>query len=296
MSGNNNGNKLKLGIPKGSLEANTVELFKRAGWRITYDSRSYFPDIDDDEISCSLVRAQEMSRYVEEGTLDLGLTGRDWILENDSDIQVVDDLIYSKASAGKARWVLVVRQDSPLQKIEDLQGKRISTELVNFTKRYFAERNIKVHVEFSWGATEAKVVENLVDAIVEVTETGSTIRANKLKIIHELMSTNTQLIANKAAWNDPWKRRKIEQIRILLKGSLQAMEKVGIKLNVAKENLGRVILLLPSLKAPTISSLYNEEWFAVETIIDRNVVRELIPLLQEAGGEGIIEYPLNKLI
>lgn len=296
MSSNNNGNKLKLGIPKGSLEANTVELFKRAGWRITYDSRSYFPDIDDDEISCSLVRAQEMSRYVEEGTLDLGLTGKDWILENDSDIQVVDDLIYSKASAKKARWVLVVRQDSPLRKIEDLQGKRISTELVNFTKRYFAERNIKVHVEFSWGATEAKVVENLVDAIVEVTETGSTIRANKLKIIHELMSTNTQLIANKAAWNDPWKRRKIEQIKILLKASLQAMEKVGIKLNVSKENLGRVILLLPSLKAPTISSLYNEEWFAVETIIDRNVVRELIPLLQEAGGEGIIEYPLNKLI
>jgi ATP phosphoribosyltransferase len=296
MSGNNNGGKLKLGIPKGSLEANTVELFKRAGWRITYDSRSYFPDIDDDEISCSLVRAQEMSRYVEEGTLDLGLTGRDWILENDSDVQVVDDLIYSKASAGKARWVLVVRQDSPLQKIEDLQGKRISTELVNFTKRYFAERNIDVHVEFSWGATEAKVVENLVDAIVEVTETGSTIRANKLKIIHELMSTNTQLIANRAAWNDPWKRRKIEQIKILLKSSLQALEKVGIKLNVAKDNLGRVILLLPSLKAPTISSLYNEEWFAVETIIDKNVVRELIPLLQEAGGEGIIEYPLNKLI
>lgn len=296
MSGNNNGGKLKLGIPKGSLEANTVELFKRAGWRITYDSRSYFPDIDDDEISCSLVRAQEMSRYVEEGTLDLGLTGRDWILENDSDVQVVDDLIYSKASAGKARWVLVVRQDSPLQKIEDLQGKRISTELVNFTKRYFAERNIQVHIEFSWGATEAKVVENLVDAIVEVTETGSTIRANKLKIIHELMSTNTQLIANRAAWSDPWKRRKIEQIKILLKSSLQALEKVGIKLNVAKENLGRVILLLPSLKAPTISSLYNEEWFAVETIIDKNVVRELIPLLQEAGGEGIIEYPLNKLI
>ncbi len=293
---NNNGNKLKLGIPKGSLEANTIDLFKRAGWRITYDSRSYFPDIDDDEISCSLVRAQEMSRYVEEGTLDLGLTGRDWIMENDSDVHVVDDLIYSKASAGKARWVLVVRQDSPLQKIEDLQGKRISTELVNFTKRYFAERNIKVHVEFSWGATEAKVVENLVDAIVEVTETGSTIRANKLRIIHELMSTNTQLIANKAAWDDPWKRRKIEQIKVLLKASLQAMEKVGIKLNVAKENLGRIILLLPSLKAPTISSLYNEEWFAVETIIDKNVVRELIPLLQEAGGEGIIEYPLNKLI
>lgn len=289
-------NKLKLGIPKGSLETNTVDLFKRAGWRITYDSRSYFPDIDDDEISCSLVRAQEMSRYVEEGTLDLGLTGRDWILENGSDVQVVDDLIYSKASAGKARWVLVVRDDSPLKRIEDLQGKRISTELVNFTKKYFADINIDVHVEFSWGATEAKVVENLVDAIVEVTETGSTIKANKLKIIHELMTTNTQLIANRQAWADPWKRRKMEQIKILLKSSLQAMEKVGIKLNVAKNNLGRVVLLLPSLKAPTISSLYNEEWFAVETIIDKNVVRELIPLLQEAGAEGIIEYPLNKLI
>lgn len=296
MSNNNNTPKLKLGIPKGSLEANTIDLFKRAGWRITYDSRSYFPDIDDDEIACSLVRAQEMSRYVEDGTLDLGLTGRDWVLENDSDIYVVDDLIYSKASAGKARWVLVVRQDSPLQKIEDLEGKRISTELVNFTKRYFADLDIKVHVEFSWGATEAKVVENLVDAVVEVTETGSTIKANKLRIIHELMSTNTQLIANKAAWEDPWKRRKIEQIKVLLKGSLQAMEKVGIKLNVAKDNLGRVILLLPSLKAPTISSLYDEEWFAVETIIDKNVVRELVPLLQEAGAEGIIEYPLNKLI
>ena len=288
--------KLKLGIPKGSLEANTVDLFKRAGWRITYDSRSYFPDIDDDEISCSLVRAQEMSRYIEEGTLDLGLTGRDWIMENGSDVHVVDDLVYSKASASKARWVLVVRQDSPIEKIEDLAGKRISTELVNFTKRYFADLGIKVHVEFSWGATEAKVVENLVDAIVEVTETGSTIRANKLKIIHELMSTNTQLIANKEAWADPWKKRKIEQVAILLKGSLQAMDKVGIKLNVAKENLGRVVLLLPSLKAPTISSLYNEEWFAVETIISKNVVRELIPLLQEAGAEGIIEYPLNKVI
>ncbi len=288
--------KLKLGIPKGSLEANTVDLFKRAGWRITYDSRSYFPDIDDDEISCSLVRAQEMSRYIEEGTLDLGLTGRDWIMENGSDVHVVDDLVYSKASASKARWVLVVRQDSPIEKIEDMAGKRISTELVNFTKRYFADLGIKVHVEFSWGATEAKVVENLVDAIVEVTETGSTIRANKLKIIHELMSTNTQLIANKEAWADPWKKRKIEQVAILLKGSLQAMDKVGIKLNVAKENLGRVVLLLPSLKAPTISSLYNEEWFAVETIINKNVVRELVPLLQEAGAEGIIEYPLNKLI
>jgi ATP phosphoribosyltransferase len=289
-------NKLKLGIPKGSLEANTVELFKKAGWRISYDSRSYFPDIDDEEIVCSLVRAQEMSKYVEAGNLDIGLTGKDWIIENDSKVVAVQDLVYSKTSARQARWVLVVRQDSPIQSIEDMEGKHISTELVNFTKRYFRERNINVLVEFSWGATEAKVVEGLVDAIVEVTETGSTIRANKLKIIHELMTTNTQLIASQAAWEDPWKRQKIEQIRILLKGSLQALGKVGLKLNVSKENLGRVVLLLPSLKAPTISSLYSEEWFAVETIVSAHIVRDLIPVLQEAGAEGIIEYPLNKVI
>jgi ATP phosphoribosyltransferase len=289
-------NKLKLGIPKGSLEENTVELFKRAGWRITYDSRSYFPDIDDEEIACSLVRAQEMSRYVEGGTLDLGLTGRDWIVENDSTVVTVQDLIYSKTSTRKARWVLVVREDSPIRSLEDMQGKRISTELVRFTKRYFEERNIDVQVEFSWGATEAKVVEGLVDAIVEVTETGSTIRANKLRIVHELMQTNTQIIANPSAWEDPWKRQKIEQIRTLLNGSLQALGKVGLKLNVSKENLGRVVLLLPSLKAPTISNLFSEAWFAVETIVSAGIVRDLIPLLKEAGAEGIIEYPLNKVI
>lgn len=288
--------KLKLGIPKGSLEVKTVDLFKMAGWRISYDERSYFPDIDDDEISCTLVRAQEMSRYVEDGTLDIGLTGLDWIIENDSKVVEVQDLIYSKASVRQARWVLVVRQDSPIQSIEDMEGKRISTELVKFTERYFKERNINVHVEFSWGATEAKVVEGLVDAIVEVTETGSTIKANKLRIVHELMKTNTKLIANPAAWDDPWKRKKIEQIRTLLNGSLLAMGKVGIKLNVSKENLGRVVLLLPSLKAPTISSLYSNDWYAVETIVSANIVRDLVPLLQEAGAEGIIEYPLNKVI
>jgi len=287
---------LRLGIPKGSLEVSTVDLFKRAGWRITYDSRNYFPDIDDDEITCILVRAQEMSRYVEEGILDLGLTGRDWIVENESNVVMIQDLIYSKTSTRQARWVLVVRQDSEIQSLEDMKGRRISTELVNFTKKYFRERNIDVHVEFSWGATEAKVVEGLVDAIVEVTETGSTIRANKLKIIHELMKTNTQLIANRAAWEDPWKKQKIDQIRTLLNGSLQAMGKVGLKLNVARENLGRVILLLPSLKAPTISGLYSEEWLAVETIVDISIVRDLIPLLKEAGAEGIIEYALNKVI
>jgi ATP phosphoribosyltransferase len=288
--------KLKLGIPKGSLESNTVELFKRAGWRISYDSRSYFPDIDDEDISCTLVRAQEMSKYVEDGTLDIGLTGKDWIIENNSDIVVVQDLIYSKTSPREARWVLVVREDSPISSLEDLEGKKISTELVNFTRKYFKERNINVHVEFSWGATEAKVVEGLVDAIVEVTETGSTIRANKLRIIRELMKTNTQLIANHEAWKDPWKRRKIEQIRILLKGSLGAMGKVGLKLNVSRANLERIVLLLPSLKAPTISSLHSEDWFAVETVVGKNAVRDLIPLLQEAGAEGIIEYSLNKVI
>jgi ATP phosphoribosyltransferase len=289
-------NVLKIGIPKGSLENSTVELFKKAGWRITYDNSSYFPDIDDPEISCSLVRAQEMSRYVEDGHLDMGLTGIDWIMENSSNVVAVQDLIYSKVSTRKARWVLVVRDDSPLKSIEDMEGKRISTELVNFTKKYFADRKINVHIEFSWGATEAKVVEGLVDAVVEVTETGSTIRANKLRIIHELMKTNTQLIVNRAAWNDPWKRKKIEQIRTLLMGSLLAMGKVGLKMNVSKENLGRVMLLLPSLKAPTVSNLYSDEWFALETIADAGIVRDLIPVLLEAGAQGIIEYPLNKVI
>jgi ATP phosphoribosyltransferase len=287
---------LKLGIPKGSLENNTVDLFKKAGWRISYDSRSYFPDIDDPEIVCTLVRAQEMSRYVEDGHLDLGLTGIDWILENNSDVVAVQDLVYSKVSTRQARWVLVVRDDSPYKTIEDMEGKHISTELVDFTKRYFAERKINVHVEFSWGATEAKVVDGLVDAVVEVTETGSTIKANKLRIIHELMRTNTQLIANRDAWNDPWKKKKIEQIRTLLMGSLLAMGKVGIKMNVPKENLSKVMTLLPSLKAPTISSLYSEEWVAIESVIDTGVVRDLIPRLLEAGAQGIIEYPLNKVI
>lgn len=287
---------LKIGIPKGSLEANTIDLFKRAGWRITSDSRSYFPNIDDPEIMCKLVRAQEMSRYVEDGTLDLGLTGIDWILENSSDVVVVQNLIYSKVSTQQARWVLVVREDSPYKSIKDMEGKKISTELVNFTKKYFADRNINIHVEFSWGATEAKVVEGLVDAVVEVTETGSTIKANKLKIIHELMKTNTQLIANRASWKNPWKRKKIEQISTMLTGSLQAMGKVGLKLNVAKENLDKVMSLLPSLKAPTISTLSSKKWFAIESIVDAKIMRDLIPALLEAGAQGIIEYPLNKVI
>lgn len=289
-------NLLKLGIPKGSLESNTIELFKRAGWKISYDERSYFPAVDDEEMACYLIRAQEMARYVEDGTLDLGLTGMDWIVENNAEVTVVQDLVYSKASRRQARWVLAVREDSPVTKLEDLQGKRISTELVKFTRRYFEERDIDVQVEFSWGATEAKVVEGLVDAVVEVTETGSTLRANKLKIIHELMKTNTQLIANNQAWNDPWKRRKIDQISLLLRGSFMAVTKVGLKMNVPKENLGRAILLLPSITAPTVAELYKTEWFAVDTIVDKDTVRDLIPLLREVGAEGIIEYALNKVL
>ena len=287
---------LKIGIPKGSLEANTIDLFKRAGWHISYDSRSYFPDIDDEEISCTLVRAQEMSRYVEDGTLDLGLTGRDWIVENESDVIVVQDLVYSKTSARQARWVLVVREDSPIRSIEDLAGKKISTELVNFTKRYFQQNGISVHVEFSWGATEAKVVEGLVDAIVEVTETGSTIRANKLKIIQELMKTNTQLIANRTAWEDPWKRQKIEDIVLMLRGAMAAEGKVGLMMNVERTNLEVVLSVLPALKKPTVADLSDRDWVAVNTVLDESTVRHIIPRLRAAGARGIVEYPLSKII
>jgi len=289
-------NKLKLGIPKGSLENATIELFRKSGWKIQVSSRNYFPDIDDKEMTCTLVRAQEMSRYVENGTLDVGLTGKDWIMENNSDVVVVADLIYSKVSQKPARWVLVVKENSPIKKIEDLKGKKISTELVNFTKNYFAERNIPVEVEFSWGATEAKVVEELVDAIVEVTETGSTIRANGLRIVSELMETNTQFIANKKSWKDPWKKEKIEQIALLLKGALQADGMVGLKMNIPKGKLRGVINILPCLNAPTVSNLYQKDWFSVETVISEAKVRELIPRLQKLGAEGIIEYSLNKVI
>ncbi len=287
---------LTLGIPKGSLESATIDLFKRSGWKITVYSRNYFPGIDDPEIRCIMARAQEMSRFVEQGTLDVGLTGKDWILENGSDIVVVTDLIYSKASQNPARWVLVVAKDSPVQRLEDLNGKKIYTELVQFTRRYFSERGIDVQVEFSWGATEAKVLEGLADAIVEVTETGSTIRANGLRVVEELLVTNTQLIANKAAWETPWKREKIEQIALLLTGALKAMGMVGMKLNVSKGHLDDVIKLLPSLNAPTISPLYQSDWFAVETVLEESKVRDLIPRLQKAGAEGIIEYSLNKII
>ena len=287
---------LKLGIPKGSLEKATIDLFRKAGWKILVDSRNYFPEINDKEIKCALIRAQEMSRYVEKGTLDVGLTGKDWILENGSDVVVVQDLIYSKVTQRPTKWVLVVPEDSPIKRLEDLEGKRISTELVNFTKKFFSDRNINIEVEFSWGATEAKVVEGLVDAIVEVTETGSTIRAHGLRIVHELMESNTQLIANKKSMQDTWKQKKIEQIRILLNGALQAENRVGLKMNIAEEDLDRITKILPSLKSPTIAKLYKQEWYSVETIVDKNIVRELIPKLQEAGAEGIIEYPLNKVV
>jgi len=287
---------LKLGIPKGSLESVTIDLFKKAGWKITTSSRSYFPSIDDPSIRCMLVRAQEMARYVESGTLDAGLTGKDWIMENDSDVEVVADLVYSKASFQPTRWVLAVPHDSPIRSPEDLQGKRIATELVQYTRRYFAERQIKVEVEFSWGATEAKAAEGLVDAIVEVTESGSTIRAHGLKIVWELFTSNPQIVANRAAWQQPAKREKIEQIALLLKGALTAEAKVGIKMNVPKEKLDCIVNMLPSLTAPTVSPLYKSDWFAVESVISEDVVRELIPRLIKNGAVGIIEYPLNKIV
>jgi ATP phosphoribosyltransferase len=289
-------NKLKLGIPKGSLQNATIELFKRSGWKINVNGRSYFPEINDDSIECAICRAQEMSRYVENGTMDAGLTGKDWIAENCSDVHVVTDLVYSKVSARPARWILAVPFDSPVKTLEDLSGKKIATELVGFTKRYFAERNIDVSVEFSWGATEAKPISGLADAIVEVTETGSTIQAHGLRIIHELMQTNTQLIANRDAWEDPEKRKKIEQIALLLKGALLGDKLVGLKMNVPKEKLENVVALLPSLNAPTVAHLYNSDWVSVETVVDSNVVRDLIPELLETGAEGIIEYPLNKVV
>jgi ATP phosphoribosyltransferase len=297
-----NAKELKLGIPKGSLEQMTIELFKKSGWKISTTSRSYFPSIDDETIRCSLARPQEMSRYVEMGTLDVAITGKDWTLENASDVHVVCEMVYSKTSFRPTRWVLAVPQDSPIKRIEDLKGKRLATEMVNFTKRYFAERHIPVEVEFSWGATEAKAAEGLVDAIVEVTETGTTIRAHGLKIIAELMESCPQLIANRQAWNDPWKREKIEQIKMLLQGALSAEAKVGIKLNVAEADLEKVISLIPSITAPTIATLYptanlkGVKWFSVESVIDERQVRDLIPKLIQNGAVGIIEYPLNKII
>ena len=289
-------NPLKLGIPKGSLQKATIALFQRSGWDINVNGRSYFPEIDDDTIECAICRAQEMSNYVENGTLDAGLTGKDWIAENESDVHVVCDLIYSKVSSRPARWVLAVPYDSKIKKIEDCEGKKIATEMTNFTRRYFAERNINVSVEFSWGATEAKVVSGLADAVVEVTETEATIKAHGLRVIHELMQTNTQLIANQQAWKNKAKRQKIEQIALLLKGALHGEKMVGIKMNVPEEKMEDVIGMLPSLNAPTVASLYNTRWFSVEIVVSSEAVRDLIPELMKHGAEGIIEYPLNKVI
>ncbi|HEY1185538.1 MAG TPA: ATP phosphoribosyltransferase [Bryobacteraceae bacterium] len=287
--------KLKLGIPKGSLENATVDLFRRAGYVITTSSRSYFPGIDDPEIECMLIRAQEMARYVEDGILDAGLTGRDWIEENGAQVVAVADLIYAKQSFGKVRWVLAVPEASPFLSAKDLEGKIIATELVETTRRYLAGHGVAAKVEFSWGATEVKPPV-LADAIVEVTETGSSLRANKLKIIDTVMESNTQLIANRDSWEDPAKRRKLEDMTMLLQGAINALGKVGLMLNVHKDSLKGVLAVLPALKRPTISQLSDEEWLAVNTILDESTVRDIIPRLKQAGGQGIVEYPLNKIV
>ncbi|MGQ9918090.1 MAG: ATP phosphoribosyltransferase [Bryobacteraceae bacterium] len=287
--------KLKLGLPKGSLENATIDLFRRAGFQITTSSRSYFPAIDDPEIECMMIRAQEMARYVEDGVLDAGLTGRDWVMENEADVVTVADLIYSKQSFGKVRWVLAVPESSPVQSVKDLEGKIIATELVGATRRYLAERGVKAKVEFSWGATEVKP-PHLADAIVEVTETGSSLRANKLRIVEVILESNTQLVANRQAWEDPWKRRKLEDIRLLLEGAINALGKVGLMLNVHRDNLAAVLAVLPALKNPTVSPLSEGDWLAVNTILDESTVRNIIPRLKEAGAQGIVEYPLNKIV
>lgn len=287
--------KLKLGIPKGSLENATVDLFRRAGFNITTSSRSYFPAVDDPELECMLIRAQEMARYVEDGVLDAGLTGRDWIEESEAKVQKVADLIYAKQSFGKVRWVLAVPDASAFHTVRDLEGKIIATELVATTKRYLAANGVAAKVEFSWGATEVKP-PILADAIVEVTETGSSLRANKLRIIETVIESNTQLVANIDSWNDPWKRGKLEDIRMLLEGAINALGKVGLMLNVQKSNLDAVLGVLPALKNPTISQLSDSDWVAVNTILDESTVRTIIPRLKGAGAQGIVEYPLNKIV
>ena len=289
-------NVLQLGIPKGSLQDSTVELFRRSGWKIGINDRSYFPSVDDPALRCLLVRAQEMARYVESGVLDAGITGRDWVQEYDAKVVVAQELVYAKTSLRPTRWVLVVGRDSPVQKPEDLRGARIATELVGYTKRWFTARGVDVNIEFSWGATEAKVAEGLVDAIVEVTETGSTIRAHGLRIVCDLFESVPQLIANPTAWETPWKREKIEQLSLLLAGALRAEAQVGLKMNVPPDKLAAVIALLPSLTAPTVAHLHESAWVAVESVIAESTVRDLIPQLLKAGAVGIIEYSLNKIV
>ena len=287
--------KIRLGIPKGSLQDATIALFARAGFNIYANGRSYFPSIDDAEIECMLIRAQEMARYVEHGFLDAGLTGRDWVIESGLEVETVTDLVYAKQSRGRVRWVLAVPQDSRFEKAEDLRDCIIATELVNTTKNYFASKSIPVKVEFSWGATEVKP-PILADAIVEVTETGSSLRANRLRIIETVCESQTQLIANKTAWQSPEKRKKIENIALMLRGAIDAQGRVGLMLNVRKNDLDRVLKVLPALNSPTISELNDREWVAVNTILEESVVRDVLPRLKDANATGIVEYPLNKIV
>jgi len=286
---------LKFGLPKGSLQEATIQKMAKAGFNIQLSSRSYVPYVDDDEFVIRLIRAQEISRYVEHGYLDCGITGHDWIVENGSKVREVGEFIFSKVSRKPARWVLCVPEHSPVKTVKDLQGKRIATEVVNLTKKYLKKHGVKAEVEFSWGATEVKAHE-LVDAIVEVTETGSSLRANKLRIVDELLSSTPRLIANHDAWKDPWKRRKIETLAMLLKGALDAETMVGLKMNIADKRLPHLLQSLPALRNPTIANLSQQGWVAVETIVEERIVRDLIPQLKQAGAEGIIEYPLNKIV
>jgi ATP phosphoribosyltransferase len=286
---------LKLGLPKGSLEHATIDLFRRAGFLITVAERSYFPAIDDPDIECMMVRAQEMARYIEDGALDCGLTGHDWVVENEASVHRVSDLVYAKQSFGKVRWVLAVPESSPIRLAADVEGKIVATELVGVTRRWLAERGVSAKVEFSWGATEAKLPE-LADAIVEVTETGSSLRANKLRVVETVLESTTQFIANRESWADPDKRRKIEDVTMLLQGAIAALDKVGLMLNVQQSDLEAVLAVLPALRNPTISHLSDAGWLAVNTILEESVVREIIPRLKEVGAEGIVEFPLNKIV
>ncbi|OGW72559.1 MAG: ATP phosphoribosyltransferase [Omnitrophica bacterium GWA2_52_12] len=286
---------LKIALPKGSLQEATVSLFKRAGFNINVSSRSYFPSVDDKELEIVLFRPQEMSRYVEDGVVDCGLTGHDWIVENDSSVEELCHLKYSKVSSNPVRWVLAVHNDSPFKSVKDLRGKKISTELVNVTKRYLKQHKVNAEVEFSWGATEVKPPK-LADAIVEATETGSSLRANNLRIIDTILTSIPKFIANKKSCRDPWKRRKMDNLVLLLEGAIRAQEKVGVKMNVAEKDLKRVLSILPALKMPTVSGLSQKGWFDVDTVVDESVVREMIPALKAAGASGIVEYPLNKVI
>jgi len=286
---------LRFGLPKGSLQDATLEKMAKAGYNISVSSRSYIPYVDDEELEIRMIRAQEISRYVEHGYLDCGITGHDWVQENGSDVHEIGEFLFSKATRQPARWVLAVPENSPVKSVKDLEGKRIATEVVNLTRKYLRQHKVKAEVEFSWGATEVKAHE-LVDAIVEITETGSSLRANKLRIVDTLLQSTPRLIANHASWKDPWKRRKMERIALLLKGALEAEAKVGLKMNIERKNLAGLLKTLPALRNPTISGLSQEGWVAVETIIDEHVVRELIPALKAVGAEGIIEYPLNKVV